>query len=192
MKRPSWATTIGILGIIFGILGVSGGAQEMAMPSMFEMQKDMMTSLSEGTDSKGEDIPKVSWEIEKDGEIQKIKMAEMFENLQEQFQLPEWYKSWAAAIGGISMLAAALYLLSGIFLLMTKPIAITLFYTAIGVSITWAIIQATLYTQAGSGMLMAQIPGFMASIVIDIVLLVVVLAGNKEAFHIVAEENNIS
>lgn len=182
MKRPTWATIVGVLAIIFGVFGVFGGAQEVAMPSILEMQKEMMTHFSEGKTPDGKDVPKMSWEIENNGENQKIDMSSMFEGIQEQFQVPEWYKSWAMVIGLISMGVAALYLLSGIFLLMTKQFAVKIFYIAIGVSISWAILQAVIYSQVGSGMLMTQIPGFIASVVIDIILLVVVLVGGKEAF----------
>jgi len=69
MKRPTWATIAGVLAIIFGIFGVFGGAQEMAMPSMLEMQKEMMGNLSKGKTPEGEPTPKISIEIEDDGEI---------------------------------------------------------------------------------------------------------------------------
>ncbi|WP_444897051.1 hypothetical protein [Microbulbifer sp. SSSA005] len=183
MKRPTWATVVGVLAIIFGILGVLAGVQEIAIPSMIEMQKEMMTSFSEGKTPDGKSVPEMSWEIKKDGEKQKTDMSQMFEGIEEQFEHPEWYKSWAAVLGLISLVVAALYLLSGILLLMAKQFSIRIFYVAIGVSVIWAIVQAIIYSQADSSMLMAaQIPSSISSVVIDIILLVVVFIGSKEAF----------
>ena len=42
---PAWGKVIGILGIIFGIFGLLGGTYEIMMPSMIDMQKEMMDSV---------------------------------------------------------------------------------------------------------------------------------------------------
>ncbi|WP_444894701.1 hypothetical protein ACJJIW_11630 [Microbulbifer sp. JMSA004] len=182
MKRPTWATIIGVLAIIFGIFGVLGGAQEIAMPSILEMQKEMMAEFSKGKTPDGKDMPQLTLEIEEEGEPKRIEFSQMMESMQEQFKVPEWYESWSIVFGIVSMVVAGLYLISGIFLMMTKDFAIKLFYIAIAASVIWAIIQAVISSQSNSGFLMAQIPGSISSIVIDIILLIVVLVGSKEAF----------
>lgn len=182
MNRPTWATIVGILAIVFGGFGVLGGAQEMAMPSMLEMQKEMMTNFGQENTVNGEKAPNITLEVEKDGEKQSIEVSNVFKSMGKHFEFPDWYKSWAVAFGLVSMLLSALYFLSGIFLLMIKKYAINVFYGAIGASMLWAIMQSVIYYKTGSGMLMAQIPMFVASVIIDIVLLVVVLVGAKEAF----------
>ncbi|WP_276783771.1 hypothetical protein [Thalassolituus oleivorans] len=183
MKRPTWATIVGVLAITFGIMGIFSGAKDIAMPSILEMQKEMMMSFSNGKTPDGKDLPQITWEFEKDGEKQKIEISKMFEGAQEQFQFPDWYKSWAVVIGLVSIAAATLYLFSGIFLLMKKPLAVKVFYVTISVSIAWACIQTLIFAQSGNGMLMAEIPMFIPSILIDIILLIVVLTGNKDAFN---------
>lgn len=182
MKRPTWATVVGILAIIFGILGVSGGAQEMAMPVIFEMQKELMSSIIEKKSPDGQPIPKISREIEEDREIKKIDIAHIFETIEKHLSFPDWYKAWATGIGLVSIIVAAIYLISGIFLLMTKPYAIKLFYITISISIGWAIIQAVIFSQSDNGILMAKIPRSVASVVFDVVLIIVALTGTKEAF----------
>jgi len=45
MKRPTWATIVGILGIVFGCFGILGGGQSVFMPKMMEMQKEMLEAF---------------------------------------------------------------------------------------------------------------------------------------------------
>ncbi|WP_020405389.1 hypothetical protein [Hahella ganghwensis] len=180
MNKPTWVTVIGILMIIFGGLGILGAAQEIAMPVMMDMHKEMMTAFGQGEDGAG--VPKISWEIEQDGEKQTLDMSQFYDAMQEQLQFPDWYKSWGMLMGLVSMAIGALYLLSGIFLLMTKSFAVNTIYLALGLSILWAIIQGVLFLGTDSGLLLAQVPAFLASIVIDIILLIVVLTGSKDVF----------
>lgn len=182
MKRPTWATTIGILAIVFGVLGIFSGAQEMTMPLMLKMQKEMMHEMGLRKTSDGESVPKMTFEVEKEGDSTTVKIPDMFGVMDKFFSYPEWYTSWAIVIGGVSMLIAGIYLLSGIFLLMTKPVAINAFYLAVFLSVIWALVQTAIYISTGNTLLLTQIPGAVASIVIDIIFLVVVLNGNKEAY----------
>lgn len=181
MKRPTWATVIGILMIIFGVFGVLHGAQEMVMPSVMDMQKKIMTTIDESK-VHDEDGSKASTDAqEADAQLQ-MNMMKLFSEVQEEFKYPEWFKSWSLVFGLISMVVGALYILSGTFLLMMKPFAIKLFYTTIGISVIWSVIQIVVYSVSTSSILLVQIPGAVGSIVIDIVLLVVVIVGNKESF----------
>jgi len=47
VKKPTWVTVIGVLGIIFGCFGILGGGQEIAMPKMMKMQKEMLTAMEQ-------------------------------------------------------------------------------------------------------------------------------------------------
>ena len=180
MKRPTWATIVGVLAIIFGLSSITGGAQEMALPSMLEFQKEMMANFGQISNEEiaSQSIPG----SEQNEGKQTADFSLAIEGMQEMLVIPEWFKTWAIIFGLVSMVVGAIYLLSGIFLLMTKPFAITVFYLAIGISILWAIVQAIVYSQSSNMMLMAQTPASIASIVIDIILVVVVLVGSKEAF----------
>ena len=140
MKRPTWATIVGVLAIVFGVFGILSGAQEMFMPSMLKMQKEMMAGLGKGSITVGKTAPNMAREIE--GETRKMDLSQMFETFEKQLEIPDWYNSWAAVIGMVSMAVAALYLLSGVFLLMAKQFAIKVFFVAFSASILWATFQA--------------------------------------------------
>ncbi|MGD8669435.1 MAG: hypothetical protein PVF31_05095 [Desulfobacterales bacterium] len=45
MKRPTWVTIVGVLGIIFSCLGILAAGQEMIMPKILEMQKEMLSDI---------------------------------------------------------------------------------------------------------------------------------------------------
>lgn len=173
MKRPTWATIIGVLAIIFGILGILGGAQDIAMPFTIEMQQKMAEGMAEVQ----KDVPVEQQNA--DGTPNKSKVIDAME---EKFQFPDWYTQFSMVFGIIAMLVSAIYLMAGISLLMTKIYAIKAIVAALGLSVVWAVVQYFIFVQTANFMLMAQMPMAIASIVIDIVFLIVVLVGNKEAF----------
>lgn len=169
LKRPTWVTIVGVLAIIFGLIGVATSAQEMLMPSMMEMQKDMMANIGSGSNQ--------------------AQMTQMFESMQEQFKVPDWYKTAAPIMGGISMLISGAYLLAGAILLMMKTFAVKMFYCTIAISILWAAVQIPIFSQSESAMLMMQVPVSVISIVIDVVLLLIVLLGKKSTFFVQEQIN---
>ena len=181
-SKPTWVSIIGVLLIVFGAFGIFGGAQEIMMPTIMEMQKGVLDSIGKSIESGMHETSGDQQGNSGQQKAQQEQMAKLFTGMMEQFQPPEWYKSWAAVFGLISIVVSVLYLVSGIFLLMIKRFAIPVFYVAIGASITWAIIQGVIFSQSPSGMLLSKIPGSIASIVIDIILVVVVIAADKEAF----------
>lgn len=179
MKRPTWATVIGIITIVFGVFGILGGAQHMMMPTMLEMQQSMMREF------KNIEIPAEGKTGENAEQFRKHQeqTQRIFETFEKHMEVPAWYKTWSVVIGIVSMLVAGVYLLSGVFLLMTKPYAIRIFYAAMGLSMTWGLARAIILMQSDTLMLMSMLPLAVAGIVIDLVLLIAVLAGDKEAFH---------
>ena len=82
------------------------------------------------------------------------------------------------------MLISGLYLLCGILLLMIKPLAPVLFKITLGLSIVWGVISGLIYGLSDNFLLIMSIPGSVSGIVIDVVLLVVIFVGNKEAFSV--------
>lgn len=182
MERPTWATITGILAIVFGSFGIIGGAQEVVMPYMLDMQKEMLHSMNElvqQTQQKNAQS-KIESEVSASQDFNPFAILHF---LNEKMEIPDWFRTYAPVFGGISILISGFYLFSGIFLLMLKPLAPVLFQITLGVSILWGIISATIYGMSENALLIMSIPGSIAGIVIDIVLLVVLLIGNKDAFR---------
>lgn len=176
MKRPTWATIVGVLAILFGIAGVFGGADEMSAPAVVKLQHEVLEVLR-----KEKPIPEAETPAPQAGadEEDEIDMSVVFKVSTKSFTLPDWYKSWALVIGGLSMIVAMCYFSAGILLLMEKRYAVQVFHIAIALSIIWVVFQAIIYSRSGSPVLMAQIPSALASVVIDIMLVMVVFFGSK-------------
>lgn len=183
MKRPTWVTVIGVLTILFGVSGIFVGGQKMLMPTMLEMQKNMIAEFSkfEAEKDDGNDAVNAPDTGQSPSQSAGANQAifKMFEEINEQIRIPEWYKNQAISIGAISMAISAFYLLSGIFLLIMKPFAVRSFYFAAGLSILWSAFQVALFAQAGEGMLLMLIPHLIAGILIDAVLVTVVILNAK-------------
>lgn len=176
MKRPIWATIAGVLAILFGIAGVFGGAHEMSAPAMAELQQEVLEVIRE---AKPASETEPSTPQTKADEEDETDISVVFKISAESFALPDWYISWSLVIGAISMIVAMVYFSSGVLLLMEKSYAVQAFHISIMLSITWVILQSIVYIQSDSGVLLAQIPAALASVVIDVMLLLVVFFGRK-------------
>lgn len=183
MKRPTWATVVGILGVIFGCLGILSAGSEMMMPKMMKFQKQMFSDIQKIIE---EDIEKQSakqsYQKDKhrgDAEIP----LKIFKAISQMWDFPEWYGTWSIIAGILKLLISALYLLASIRLLQIKLSAIKLFYWAAGSSVALGLLKAGVALSVASFMGIAMMFGGFFGIVIDIVLIIVVANGNKAAFY---------
>lgn len=172
MKRPTWATVVGILGIIFGVFGILGGGQEMMMPKMLEMQKEMFSKIEEAQKK------------DNSASHQTVQLpTEMRSMMEETWNYPPWFGSWSIFSGISRALISALYLFAAIWMLQVKPTAIKLFYWAAGLSIFLSLLKlivAAFATDSFMGIGMAMGSAFGG--LIDLVLIVVVATADKSAF----------
>ena len=183
MKRPTWATVVGVLGIIFGCMGILAAGSEMMMPKMLEFQKQMLSDI--------EKIVEAEMEKEKAKHPDRIGKHQgdvefpigIFKTISKMWEFPEWYGTWSIIAGILKLLVSALYLLASIRLLQIKQSAIKLFYWAAGTSIALGLLKAGAALMAASFMGIAMMFGGFFGIVIDIVLIIVVASGNKAAFY---------
>ena len=183
MKRPTWATVVGILGVIFGCLGILSAGSEMMMPKMMKFQKQMFSDIQKIIE---EDIEKQSakqsYQKDKhrgDAEIP----LKIFKSISQMWDFPEWYGTWSIIAGILKLLISALYLLASIRLLQIKLSAIKLFYWAAGSSVALGVLKAGVALSVASFMGIAMMFGGFFGIVNDIVLIIVVANGNKAAFY---------
>ena len=184
MKRPTWATIIGILGIIFGCFGILGGGQEIFLPKMLTMQKQMFSEIEKIAE---EQQAKKNSEINSDEQQSKTPdpafSHEIFQPMKKMFDVPDWFGLWSVIAGFAKAIVSAIYLLASIWLLQTKPLAIKLFYWAAGSSIALSILKGFVFLSAFSFMGIAMMFGGVFGAFIDIILIIVVVTGNKEAFQ---------
>ncbi len=183
MKRPTWVTVVGILGIIFACLGILGAGQEMIMPKMLKMQKEMFTGFGKMIEAEME--KERANQSNNEGEHQggaEIPVG-IFNSFTKMFDLPEWYGTWSIISGILNLLISAFFLLASIRLLQLKPSSINLFYGAAGSSIALGVLRGAVALTAGSFMGLAMMVGGVFGLLIDIVLIIVVATADKEAFY---------
>jgi len=182
MKRPTWATVVGVLGIIFSCLGILGGGQEIMMPKIFKFQKEMLSEFEEIIQ---EEIEKERTnQLDQEGENKSSAEIPMgiFKSFIKMFDFPDWFGTWSIISGILKLLVSAFFLLASVRLLQMKTSSIKLFYWAAGSSIALGVLKGIVALSAVSFMAIAIMLGGVFGIVIDIVLIIIVATGNKEAF----------
>ena len=187
MTRPTWATVVGVLGIIFGCLGILGGGQEILLPKLIEMQQTMISQLSsrleQEVEQQGEeDGASTSSDQRAIGPSDAALAFGMLKSMQGQWEFPDWFPAWSVFSGTLTMLVSALYLLAAIWLLQVRPVSIPLFYWAAGLSIALGVLKAMVLVSVASFWGAALMVGGTFGVVIDVVLLIVVITGDKAAF----------
>jgi hypothetical protein len=183
MTRPTWATVVGILGIIFSCFGILSAGPEMLVPKMAEFQKQMFSEIQKEIET---DIEKQRAKQSPEGSEHQIPSEFpkiFFDFLTKIWNFPEWYGTWSIITGILKLLVSAFYLFASIRLLQTRLSAIKLFYWAAGSSIALGALKAAVAVMIGSFMSIAMLFGGMFGVVIDIVLIIVVATGNKAAFY---------
>lgn len=185
MKRPTWATIVGILGIIFGCIGILGAGQEIFMPKMLKIQNEMFTEMEKVAAEQRAKNSSEKINAEQDSRNQNLALSpEMFEPMRKMWEYPDWFGPWSIFTGVVKAIISAIYLLASIWLLQIKPSSISLFYWAAGLSIALCVLKGIATLSALSFMGMAMMLGSSFAAFIDIILIIVVITGNKEAFQL--------
>lgn len=183
MKRPTWATVVGVLGIIFGCFGILGSGQNILMPQMMEMQKEMMTAFQEEIEKQAEREQERSEEGGNNENQAAGFPIKIFESMQKMWDMPEWFKTWSVVTGVIKLLISSSLLYVSICMLQLKQNSIKLFYYVTGTNIAFVLVSGLVALSVNSFMGVAMMTGGIFSIGIDIVLLIVVINANKESFY---------
>ena len=151
MKRPGWATVVGIIGIIWGCLGLLGAVLTLFMPVyMPKLLMDAQSNIPAGQ------------------ETEHLKMMTHLWNT------PHLRNS-CVIIGLIGVFVSGFFILASIRLLQVRRSAIKLIYAALAIEIIANILLLP------EGIVLKTI-SILSGVVIYIVLLLVVAAGDKRAF----------
>ena len=167
MERPGWVGIVGILGIVLGCLGLLGAGQMAMLPNMLKMQTQMMADMQAQM------------------KPEQRQQMEPFQHLMEGFfgQVPPWYQTWAVSFGVVLMAIKGFYVFACLSLLQLKRSALRQFYWAVGLSITAAVVNGAVIVRAFSLLGVGMAFGGAIGIVLNLVLLAVVLGGDKSPFR---------
>jgi hypothetical protein len=160
---------VGILGIIFGALGVIGGAQLMMMPSTMRLQKEIMSDMERTME---EARPN-----RRGFESPPVKMSKVFDKM---LDTPEWFDTWCRIGGPLAMLISGFYIFAAVRVLQIKPGAVGLFCSAAGLSIALSLTKVGIALSLASLMSIGMVMGGVVGGIVDVVLIIVVVSGNKK------------
>ncbi|MGA3117904.1 MAG: hypothetical protein ABSF90_26155 [Syntrophobacteraceae bacterium] len=169
MKRPTWVTVAGVMGIVFGVFGLISSSQTLLIPKIFQMQKEMISGMEKSFQNQPE----------------KQRGFEEFKSMTDKMfgEAKPWSSSVFVSIGIIGILINSIYIFTSISLILLKKFAIRMFYITMVLSIAFAIVRmaSALMVQTAMGWALATSP--IPGLVIDIILLVIIIIGNKQAFY---------
>jgi hypothetical protein len=187
MKTPTWGVVIGILMIVFGGCSVIGDFQAIYLPD--KLEEEMGKAKTKMEEEREEALDSVALEsMDSVTRAEAIEDAERVEEkrkeLEEMINISDFTKTWIIRFGYIGIFVSLLYMTGGIFLLVKQKFSIMLAYTALIVSILCGGAQAAILTSGESSGAIALFAGVsqIVSIIIDIVLLAVIFASDKEAY----------
>ena len=165
IQRPTWVTVIGVLMIIFGILGLIGTAQITVMPKVLSFQQEFIADILENAKANDHDA------------------EEFLDNIEAMMELPEWFGGFALIFGIIGLFIQGIYLYSGIKMIQFTSNALRLVYLSLSLCLVWALTQCVTGAVMNSFFGTMFMVGGLISIVIDVILLIVVLASDKTGFY---------
>jgi len=187
MKTPDWVVVVAVCMMLFGGCGTYNNSSVLMMPSILEMQKEMIGTISEtieegsglqGADGEADSLALASEDIE-----------EVFENFTNIFEVSEFTKKWTRIFGIIGIFISVFYMLAGVFMLLRKQFSLKLAISALAISMLFALIRGLVLTSDGSGGFMAiasSISGIFG-FVIDLILLIIILAVDKTDYNAMLE-----
>jgi hypothetical protein len=166
MTRPTWATVVGIIGIILAGFGVLGSINSIISPFFFTFQKEMISTIQESVE-----------EINNDETPQRF--SDLFGMM---WNVPNWWRIWLIVSGIISLGISAFLLTASILLLQIKRSSIMLFYWAAGLTIGFNFIGTIAALLTGSFLAMGKSIGYLFGLIVAVVLLIVTATGEKKVY----------
>ncbi|NVJ61888.1 MAG: hypothetical protein HWE27_15970 [Gammaproteobacteria bacterium] len=199
--RPTWMKVIGIIMIIFGAMGILGGASEMASPNYEEMREELQdvsiqikderakSSPENKDDSNTEQNPFKLESNESNNGLSDDEKQEKHEILGIEFadkmidqalNLPKWYIELTPYLGMVKLIISILYLTSGIVLLTQKRARFRLLTATLTLSISWNLVLIGIAISSSNWVIFMTLPTAVAGLIIDVVFLVLSYIYAKE------------
>jgi len=188
MKTPTWGTVIGIIMIVFGGCSVMNDIKSITLPAMLEKQKVIFKDEMEKSKTTEQDSVSTKNTDSLSTVTDENDSEDFFiggeKSIEKMLDLSGFTKTWIVRFGYIGLLVSALYIIGGIFLLVRRNFSIKLVYAALVISILCSGAQAAVLTSSSSSGIIALTTGLsqIFGIIIDIILLAVVFASDKEAY----------
>lgn len=180
-KPPGWVIIVGVLGILMSCCGIYSGSSMMIVPKMFEFQKKFMPEMM---DKMMKNMPlEKNFKLPGGGVFPSGSFAGMYGEMMKAFSGDKtWFNTWCYISGAILLLLSGFYLFASIMFFRLNPNGIMLFYLAVILSCLYSIVNSIIFMTSGSFFALAFIIGSVSSFIFNLVLLFVVITGDKKVF----------
>jgi hypothetical protein len=190
MKRPTWGTVIGVLMMAFGGCSVLNNIQAISLPAKLDEKKaEFHKKMEEKKANKPDTLITAETDsltlLGDSSGTKKYKAEKKFDLAKNVLDMPESTKTWIVRFGYMGIIVAILYGLGGVYLLIPKKFSVKLAYGVLILSIAFTAAKTIVLLSPGSasGVIALTMGGTqLFSILIDIVLLSVVFASDKEFY----------
>jgi hypothetical protein len=162
VKKPGWVTSVGVLGIVFGLFGILGSVQGMFVDRLLAQQRRMLEQVA----------------------AQPGPVTEFARRLLESLtDVPAWFRTWSTAAAATGLLLYAAYIHAAVSLLKVRPGAVRRFSVASALVIALSLAQAAAAWAAMPGMRLFVVPGVVFGLAVYAALLGVALSGDRSIFE---------
>ena len=179
-KPPAWGSAVGILGVIFGIMGLVGGAHELMMPALLdalEVTKSMKPAIARKLPKTENFCPQAGGKS-----CNNVAPTLRFEHRKGQLARPDWAKSWFLVNGSLGLLLGGAYILASVFLLLVKRGAPTIFLGVLVAGMLRNIVSGGVAISGGWVGGIWNIGAALSGFVIDLALLIVIVVSDKSPY----------
>ena len=176
-KPPLWAMIIGILGFCLGAFGTIAGAQDVAMPYVFAIQKQAAATISKSLEESAGPGAMGA------GSAPPAAEHAWSDTVQSLLSGPAWYTRYSLAMGIARTLLGAACMLASLLLILVRPGADFCFMLVLGLSAARNLTALVIGVAVGSVFSYWAAASGIVGFLLDIIMVVSCVISNRSAYQ---------
>ncbi len=142
-----------------------------------------LSDNNETIDSEDESANSASSDDDTNGDQRNDDLKEI-EMVKDMLNVSDYYKTWMVRFGYVGIVVSILFIFAGVFMMIPKNFSIPFAYAVLGISLVVGIVQYIIFSRDDSSGMVTMFSGVSVifSVVIDIILLAVIIASDKDAY----------
>ena len=171
---PHWALILGVLGICFGAFGMLAGAQDIAMPYLFSIQKQAAATISRSIDAPVEP---------QSAPAQAEPESDWSGAMRSLLSSPPWYPRYAIAMGMVRTVLGVACMLASLALISVRPGADFFFMLVAGLSAARNLTAMGMGLAAGTLFSFWALASGLIGFFVDAILLIVCVICDRRPYQ---------
>jgi len=186
MQRPGWVAAVGIIGIVFGCLGILGSGQSLMFPTIIGFQKKMFAEMRQNTKMRMQDVISRAHANRTGTPCPDFSKGPdptmMFGVIEKMYDTPDWFTPWCIISGSVGMLLSGFYVFASTWFFLMKKRSVALFFWASGAGIAYSITKVVVAFFASSFIGLSMMVWGVMWVVVAVVMVVVVASSDRGVF----------